>query len=986
MPFEPKNRQIRVFISSTFTDMQREREVLIKQIFPQIRTLCRQREVEFREVDLRWGVTEEAKLDAAVQICLQEINQCHPFFIGLLGERYGKVHPPEKFQALHEVHSQLAWLKGYPDQSSVTDLEIQQAVFQSGVPVEELAKTMHFYFRDPKSADSVKYREEENSPGWGKLRQLKAKICASGLPVTEYFNSAELSKLVLEHLTQVINRLFPEGSQPTRLEKEAWEHEAFARSRTLAYIPRRADFQRLEEHVASEEALPLVIVGESGIGKSALLANWALDYRQRQPQAKVIFHFIGSSPYSTDVVTMLKRIMGELKQHYPLALSQEIPAAPEEVVKQLPLWLASAGPGRTILILDGLNQLSGDGQSLTWLPEFIPAHIRLLVSTLPEKVDRPQWSHFEVTALSEEERLQLIPTFLGVWSKALSPGRVKAIATAPQTANPLYLRVLLEELRVFGSHDQLKPKIDDYLAASSVTALYQKVLRRLEEDYGEELVQRAFRLLWAARRGITESELLEMLPVSITTSWPYLYLAVQEALVNRGGVLNFFHDYLRQAVEGSYLATVEAQQEAHLALADYFEKQPLTARVADEWPWQLAQAKAWERLKGCISGLSMFMVLYGNGKEYELLSYWVKVGGTQLMAEVYLNQYNSLVWKWRFYRLGRLFHLVKLNLELEWFPVLAKWMFAFFRTARVEEETVETSYRLQAKLQKLIHPNRAETAESLSQLATLLHDKGDYVQAEPLYRRALAIRQQVLGENHPDTALSLNNLAALLDAKGDYGQAKPLFRRALAIREQVLGENHPDTAISLGNLAGSLEKAKGDYVQAELLRRRGLAIHEQVLGENHPDTATSLNNLAGLLQAKGDYVPAEPLCRRALAIREQVLGENHPKTALSLNSLAVLLGNNGDYVQADPLHRRALKILEEKLGVKHPHTVGARNNLEDCLMMQMTTNLGQHEVERSDPSLSSPVAVFGTAAKPSRNAPCPCGSGKRVKECCGKVK
>ena len=38
---------------------------------------------------------------------------------------------------------------------------------------------------------------------------------------------------------------------------------------------------------------------------------------------------------------------------------------------------------------------------------------------------------------------------------------------------------------------------------------------------------------------------------------------------------------------------------------------------------------------------------------------------------------------------------------------------------------------------------------------------GDYAKAEPLYQRALKIREKALGPDHPDTATALNNLAGL---------------------------------------------------------------------------------------------------------------------------------------------------------------------------------------------------------------------------------
>ena len=49
-------RVVRVVISSTFRDMFRERDILVKRIFPQLRKLCEERFVTWGEVDLRWGV------------------------------------------------------------------------------------------------------------------------------------------------------------------------------------------------------------------------------------------------------------------------------------------------------------------------------------------------------------------------------------------------------------------------------------------------------------------------------------------------------------------------------------------------------------------------------------------------------------------------------------------------------------------------------------------------------------------------------------------------------------------------------------------------------------------------------------------------------------------------------------------------------------------------------------------------------------------
>src|SRR6266436_4296809 len=85
-------RVIRVFISSTFRDMQAERDELVLRVFPRVRKLCEARGVTWGEVDLRWGISDEQKAEGKVlPVCLAEIDNSRPYFIGLLGERYGSL-------------------------------------------------------------------------------------------------------------------------------------------------------------------------------------------------------------------------------------------------------------------------------------------------------------------------------------------------------------------------------------------------------------------------------------------------------------------------------------------------------------------------------------------------------------------------------------------------------------------------------------------------------------------------------------------------------------------------------------------------------------------------------------------------------------------------------------------------------------------------------------------------------------------------------
>jgi hypothetical protein len=174
---QPRQREIRVFISSTFRDMQEEREELVKQIFPQLRRLAESRGVTWGNVDLRWGVPDEAKAEGKVlPQCLAEIERRRPYFIALLGERYGWV--PEKIP--EELVAAQPWLNERRKES-VTAPEILHGVLRN----PNMDDNAFFYFRDPGYAAARAGFTEEDPARRDRLVALKDAIGQSGFPVAE---------------------------------------------------------------------------------------------------------------------------------------------------------------------------------------------------------------------------------------------------------------------------------------------------------------------------------------------------------------------------------------------------------------------------------------------------------------------------------------------------------------------------------------------------------------------------------------------------------------------------------------------------------------------------------------------------------------------------------------------------------------------------------------------------------------------------------
>src|SRR5262249_12131098 len=68
-------------------------------------------------------------------------------------------------------------------------------------------------------------------------------------------------------------------------------------------------------------------------------------------------------------------------------------------------------------------------------------------------------------------------------------------------------------------------------------------------------------------------------------------------------------------------------------------------------------------------------------------------------------------------------------------------------------------------------------------------------------------------EEHPDTAQALFNVAMNLAAQGRFPDAEPLARRALALRRASLGDGHPHTVRTGAGLVDIL-RARGNFAAA----------------------------------------------------------------------------------------------------------------------------------------------------------------------------
>ena len=196
--------------------------------------------------------------------------------------------------------------------------------------------------------------------------------------------------------------------------------------------------------------------------------------------------------------------------------------------------------------------------------------------------------------------------------------------------------------------------------------------------------------------------------------------------------------------------------------------------------------------------------------------------------------------------------------------------------------------------------------------AKVLMRRGQYDDAEKLYRRALELRQQKFGERSPEFARGLQNLAEALRATKQQVEAALLNQRAVEIQEATLGPNHPEVASTVFEL-GLRAHADRRYAEAEQLYQRVLDIRTRSLGAADPGVAEVLTRMGLLNESLSKAADAESFYQRAISIFETA-GRETPEYALAMELYAHRLRDQNRIPEATPFEDRAKLIRSAHVG------------------------------------------------------------------------
>jgi tetratricopeptide (TPR) repeat protein len=254
------------------------------------------------------------------------------------------------------------------------------------------------------------------------------------------------------------------------------------------------------------------------------------------------------------------------------------------------------------------------------------------------------------------------------------------------------------------------------------------------------------------------------------------------------------------------------------------------------------------------------------------------------------------------------------------------------------EEALPLAAQIVAGLEKSTGPGSREVASALNNEAELYNKLHRYAEAEPLYKRSLAIRRAVLGPDHPDTVKSLDRLAEIYHAEGKdvlpvpqpqsspapHPAAAPMPRPVQPAPLRALGvdTNHVSQlnqqAIELTN--------QGRFAEALPLATQAAEGIEKALGPDNVNVAIVIGNLAQVHLRLDQFDKAEALYKRSLAILEKQHGGYDKDLAIMLANLADLSARQNRYPEAESYYRRCIPLMEKAFGADHANVTAMISN------------------------------------------------------------
>ena len=647
---------IRVFLSSTFADMERERSYFNEVLSPKISRICAQRGVSFFSVDLRWGITHEDQVNGQVlPICLGEIDKCRPYFIGIVGNRYGSV--------LETVPDQIAqsipWLTG-KEGHSITELEMLYAVLdkEKGDGCVDCA----FYMRsDRLSREMYGASMDESEASRRRLDTLKRRISEDeSVPSANYDSMEEFGELVMRDLMGWLDENFPASADVNLIRRKWYDGEL------LRDYLHSAPLEHFLDTYVAESKKPLLFYGDGARGKTAFLTAW-----QPGEGHKIVVNIAADDRFAY-WPTLARHLALRIHEWQPdCGLPEGVTAEDGDVFLDsdekkerfgmaFVQWLSDLKVSEPVaIVINDLNLLEDeDGRLLSWLPAVPPAGIRLFASTNDDEMVQNAamlgWNVKEMPLFDQKDAAALVTDYLHACGKKLTDEQTSRLLKSVCARYPGQLRFVAAFLVNFGRFNILDELIDAIGEFRRIDEMYRYAYNYLMQEYTtreRDAVRLVLGLVRAATFSLNERlcyELCRRTHEVTAIEWARCCRIFEQFGIVQGDYWNLRNEEMQKFVDR--LLDADELKQAHTVLGDYYLQALRDDTDAEDLRVSTAYAKAvllhyrsaqtWEKLADALTERRVLCRLYNLDWQY------VRAAWTALFLETQCDpaqQWTTLV-------------------------------------------------------------------------------------------------------------------------------------------------------------------------------------------------------------------------------------------------------------------------------------------------------------------------------------------------------
>lgn len=617
------NRKVRVFISSTFSDMEQERNTIVYNVFPRLRQEFSSQMIDISEVDLRWGIPEEDSENSRIlEICIGEVLHCSPFFVGIVGQRYGAIASADAIDNLPPAYRNAVG-KGFPEEISITELEMRAGAF---VP-NNVDFSCFFIKSDIEKAKMLP-----------QLKNLIENIHKSYIAYT-YDNLETFGDQMFNSLKACILKVIPEKLSIPYTDKYYYSHLNILKNNVIHYIPNNLLVSRIERQITAQRRV--YIKGEKGIGKSACI-SWLAKCEGVNRDGNVFFHFaaVGNDSLNIDNAFFRLRLYLQSLTDYKSSETDNR-AIVTELLGVLPSNL------KLTLYFDAMDHFD----DRTAIYQFfaladINQNVFVICSGIDNYVRIPLEQIIVVEKLTPDQIRQILKDKLNPFGKKLSRKMYWQIVEKKNCSNPLFLQAFITQLRMYGSYDTFENFFNILIKANTFEEVFMIVIERLKRYFFEcgmsdSLLYEALAMIIYSKNGIKESELQAMLAFKPIIRSVFLS-TIELFTIEKNGLICFNHDLIIQATKEILDKThIDYEKKVAEIYVKFFSNQPQDWRRYSEETFQLCKLNRVELLAKNLSNRDCFMYLRRN-EYHSIIGYLSNLIEKQLMlTNVLMPQLND---------------------------------------------------------------------------------------------------------------------------------------------------------------------------------------------------------------------------------------------------------------------------------------------------------------------------------------------------------